>query len=661
LDSTVGETPNGSQTDAPASATRTSKWIRMMAWSQLWKCNNPYGGPSLETAASQANRPQQQQQQQLLSGAPQPTQNICRHYLLGKCNRGALCRFTHLEKHHVEVRYSRHAKGLSVSRELQTVLSSGASPEHPTVRQEEYGDAEAPTCDGGLRSSSLADPKLDSAASPDPSETRCCAAGWSGEGDGASDRDSATPTVGRQKDHDDGMIHMVRVPLAAHSVATHSSNGGSTSGGQGGCTHHVFGGDGLTPESSLTTAITLSGPLAERQYFRSPDATPQLIWRPSPKADIRSGAACHHHHPTAVSISSEGAYKGDADDEDVLLLTSLSSYLPAPALPLPTPATGPTTQHQPYGSPSCSVIGQTRDLRSHDPYGAYVLLEPDSARNRYEAVEDFQTEYVGTLQEEEQADVEEEHAMAYDEDSETEEEDYDQLPAPSSHDVASSSFPVSQLRQTTISSAATATPPGAFHPYPRPTRDMTSTRKGRDQLVISSASGRSETLSLVSHGSSPEPVTSHAANHSCSSGGVPATPTVSVVPSPPLNPKAAPFQPPCCHTQGNPLDDDADVAFVYVSLPSPSSSVFAAASTFGNGACSTPPPPSVWVSSSVRPNKRFQASAAFSSACTWPTGSVPLVAPSTSTQPSDLLYLHHLHGAPRDVDPDLAKTLKSLW
>jgi len=33
--------------------------------------------------------------------------NVCRHFLNGNCNRGAVCRFVHLEKHHVVVRTSR--------------------------------------------------------------------------------------------------------------------------------------------------------------------------------------------------------------------------------------------------------------------------------------------------------------------------------------------------------------------------------------------------------------------------------------------------------------------------------------------------------------------------------------------------------------------------
>ncbi|CUG88322.1 Hypothetical protein, putative [Bodo saltans] len=47
------------------------------------------------------------------SGAQQqPSVNYCRHYLLGQCNRGTMCRFAHLEQHTVVVRESREGKPL---------------------------------------------------------------------------------------------------------------------------------------------------------------------------------------------------------------------------------------------------------------------------------------------------------------------------------------------------------------------------------------------------------------------------------------------------------------------------------------------------------------------------------------------------------------------
>lgn len=46
------------------------------------------------------------------SGDAAPSVNYCRHYLLGQCNRGTMCRFAHLEQHTVVVRESREGKPL---------------------------------------------------------------------------------------------------------------------------------------------------------------------------------------------------------------------------------------------------------------------------------------------------------------------------------------------------------------------------------------------------------------------------------------------------------------------------------------------------------------------------------------------------------------------
>lgn len=141
----------------------------------LWYRNQPYllplrrpetGAPS---AVAGGTRPRSASAATTRDTAnPPSTVNYCRHYLLGQCNRGTMCRFAHLEQHTIVVRQSREGKPLR-SHSCHSVCTVPPPPPPPATRwaEEEAWPDDGAGDSGGYYAESYGAPGDDSVYADD--------------------------------------------------------------------------------------------------------------------------------------------------------------------------------------------------------------------------------------------------------------------------------------------------------------------------------------------------------------------------------------------------------------------------------------------------------------------------------------------------------------